>query len=148
MAVEDYRGRGSPKASGKGAGPKEGARSIFVVQEHLASRHHWDLRLEIGGVLRSWAMPKEPPLAPGIRRLAIQTNDHPLEYADFEGNIPEGEYGAGRVKRWDGGTYEFESVHDNKYVCIMKGDRLKGAYVLLRFRPGKEKGMWLFFRRK
>jgi DNA ligase D-like protein (predicted 3'-phosphoesterase) len=154
MALEEYRKRrdfGKTSEPSGNAGKTPGKGKIFVVQEHLASHHHWDLRLEIEGVLRSWTLPKEPPLSPGVRRLAIQTDDHPLEYADFVGKIQAGEYGAGEVRRWDRGTYHFESVHENKYVCILKGKRLKGAYVLLRFRPGgpaKEKSMWLFFKRK
>ena len=129
--------------------PKEKIKkSIFVVHEHHASHLHWDLRLSMDGVLKSWAVPKEPPLEPGVRRLAIQVEDHALDYADFEGTIPEGEYGAGEVKIWDKGTYSLESRHENKMVIILSGRKLKGAYVLLRFRPEKEKNMWLFFKRK
>jgi len=120
--------------------------NTYVIQEHLSSHLHWDFRLEIEGVLKSWAIPKEPPTRPGIKRLAIQTDDHELDYASFEGSIPEGQYGAGKVEIWDKGTYEMESRRENKMVFILKGKKLKGAYVLLRFGP--EKKMWLFFKRK
>jgi DNA ligase D-like protein (predicted 3'-phosphoesterase) len=122
--------------------------SRFVVQFHKARNEHYDFRLEVDGVLKSWAIPKEPPLKPGVKRLAIQTGDHEMEHAGFEGRIPEGEYGAGVVKIWDSGTFEFESRHENKLVFILNGKKLKGAYVLLRFRPEKEKNMWLLFKRK
>jgi len=129
---------------------KSKEKGIFVIHEHHASHLHWDLRLGMGGVLRSWALPKEPATSPEIKRLAVEVEDHPLEYADFEGNIPEGQYGAGEVKVWDRGTVEFESVRPEKMVFRLSGKKLEGAYVLLRFRPGKEEGksLWLFFRKK
>ena len=121
-------------------------KSIFVVHEHHARNLHWDLRLEMDGVLKSFAIPKEPPTAPKIKRLAIQVEDHHLEYADFEGEIPEGEYGAGKVKIWDRGTFEIIDRKDWKIVFRMKGKKMKGEYVLLKFKKAGEKD-WLFFKK-
>ena len=120
-------------------------KKIFVVHEHHASHLHWDLRLEMDGVLKSWAVPKKPPLRKGIKRLAVQVTDHDLGYADFEGEIPEGSYGAGKVLIWDNGTYEADSVKDEKIVVHFNGKKLKGKYVLLRFKKAGEKN-WLFFK--
>jgi len=119
---------------------------IFVVHRHEASHLHWDLRLEMDGVLKSWAVPKEPPLETNVKRLAIQVEDHDLEYGKFEGKIPEGEYGAGTVKIWDKGTYELVEKTGDKIVAKMNGKKLKGEYVLLRFKKIGEKN-WLFFRK-
>jgi len=118
---------------------------IFVVHRHEASHLHWDLRLEMDGVLKSWAVPKEPPLETNVKRLAIQVEDHALEYGKFEGEIKEG-YGAGTVKIWDKGTYELVEKTDDKIVAKMNGKKLKGEYVLLRFKKAGEKN-WLFFRK-
>jgi DNA ligase D-like protein (predicted 3'-phosphoesterase) len=124
-----------------------GAGNIFVVHEHDASHLHYDLRLEMGGVLRSWAVPKEPPETEGIKRLAIQTEDHPLEYADFEGVIPEGMYGAGKVRIWDKGEFVVEKEKDDELLFELKGNKLKGKYALIKTNfKGKES--WLFFKRK
>jgi len=112
----------------------------FVVQEHHATRLHWDFRLEKDGVLKSWAVPKGPPLEEGIKRLAMAVPDHPLDYGNFEGTIPEGDYGAG-VKIWDQGTYEvqeeIEQGKQKKKVLkfILKGKKLKGLYTLVEFIP-------------
>jgi len=121
---------------------------IFVVQEHHARRLHWDFRLEYNGVLKSWAVTKEPPLEAGIKRLAVQTEDHPLDYGTFEGTIQEGEYGAGTVKIWDTGTFETESRTAEKIVVNLKGKKLKGGYVLVKLRPGVDEKNWLFFKKK
>ncbi|MGC9104329.1 MAG: DNA polymerase ligase N-terminal domain-containing protein [Candidatus Methanodesulfokora sp.] len=107
----------------------------FVVQEHHARRLHWDLRLEMDGVLKSWAVPKGIPEKKGLKRLAIQTEDHDLSYIDFEGTIPEGMYGAGEVKIWDSGEYELMERND-KIKFLAKGRRMNGEYVLLRTRVG------------
>jgi bifunctional non-homologous end joining protein LigD len=120
-------------------------RSIFVVQEHRARRLHYDLRLERDGVLKSWAVPKAPPLEFGEKRLAVQTEDHPAEYARFEGTIPDGEYGAGTVKTWDKGSYEPIIWSEDKIEVIFQGERLKGRYILVRFKRAGEKD-WLLFK--
>ena len=116
----------------------------FVVHRHDAARLHWDLRLERGGVLKSWAVPKEPPVSPGVKRLAVEVEDHELAYIDFEGEIPEGEYGAGTVSVGDVGTYDLLSEHDRRLTIGFHGKRLRGKYVLVPL-EGKN---WLFFRTK
>lgn len=123
--------------------PSSGGR-IYVIQKHAASHLHYDLRLEKDSVLKSWAIPKEPPTVRGVKRLAIQTEDHPLEYANFEGVIPEGEYGAGTVEIWDKGTFDIEEWEDNKIVVYIRGQKLKGRYCLIKFK--KEENSWLFFK--
>jgi DNA ligase D-like protein (predicted ligase)/DNA ligase D-like protein (predicted 3'-phosphoesterase) len=124
----------------------EGGRT-FVVQEHHARRLHYDLRLEKNGVLKSWAVPKGMPEQPGEKRLAVETEDHPLEYRSFEGTIPEGQYGAGTVKIFDSGTYETKVWSDNMVEFTLHGQRLRGRYVLARFKKAGEK-QWLVLRVK
>ncbi|PIX32097.1 3'-phosphoesterase [Candidatus Bathyarchaeota archaeon CG_4_8_14_3_um_filter_42_8] len=119
--------------------------NIYVIQKHAATHLHYDLRLEMDGVLKSWAIPKEPPSVLGVRRLAVQVEDHPVEYANFEGTIPEGEYGAGTVEIWDRGTYKLIERKEDKLIVEINGKKLKGIYVLLRFRDQKN---WLFFKKK
>jgi len=116
----------------------------FVVQEHDATTHHYDFRLEMDGVLKSWAVPRGISTKPGERRLAVQVEDHDLAYVDFEGEIEEGVYGAGTVKIWDRGTYELVDRKDYKFVFNLNGDKLKGSYVLVHT---KEK-MWLIMKMK
>ena len=123
------------------------AGNIFVVHKHDASHLHYDLRLEIHGVLRSWAVPKEPPEKEGIKRLAIKVEDHPLEYADFEGTIPEGMYGAGTVRIWDKGEFRIEKEKDEEILFELKGRKLVGKYALIKTKF-KGKDSWLFFKRK
>jgi len=130
---------------------------IFVIQKHAARNMHYDFRLSIGGVLVSWAVPKGPSMSTRLRRLAIRTDDHPIAYAQFEGVIPKGEYGAGTVMVWDKGTYRNIKKKGGKKVsmaqCLvsgqievwLEGDVLRGAYVLLR--RGKEK-QWLLIKMK
>ena len=117
----------------------------FVIHEHHARRLHFDLRLERDGVLKSWAVPKGPPKSQGEKHLAVQVEDHPLEYGTFEGTIPEGQYGAGTVKIWDKGLYEPLVWGDNKIEILMKGDKLEGRYVLVRFKKAGENN-WLLFK--
>lgn len=127
---------------------------VFTVQEHHASHLHWDLRLEIDGVMPSWAIPKGPSTDPKIKRLAVQTEDHPIAYATFEGVIPEGEYGAGTVMVWDFGTYENirikdgisvpmdQCLKDGRIEIVLHGQKLRGVFVLI-----KTKINWLFFKK-
>ena len=120
--------------------------AIFVVQKHWARRLHYDFRLELNGVLKSWAVPKDPPLKKGVKRLAVQVDDHELAYAKFEGTIPEGQYGAGKVKIWDEGTFELVEKDKTKLVFSLNGKKMKGDYVLLRFEKAGPKN-WLLFKK-
>ncbi len=126
----------------------------FVVQEHHARRLHWDFRLEWEGVLKSWAVPKGPSLDPKDKRLAVQTEDHPLSYGSFEGEIPKGEYGAGQVILWDQGEWIPETDPKKGFKkghidFTLKGERLHGKWVLVRTRRGEDTGkeQWLLMKR-
>jgi bifunctional non-homologous end joining protein LigD len=122
----------------------------FVVHEHEARRHHFDFRLEIGGVLKSWAVPKGPSMDPSEKRLAVQVPDHPLSYGDFEGVIPEGQYGAGPVVIWDRGTFEASSddpegdLERGKLSFTLRGRKLKGGFTLVRFK--RREAEWLLIK--
>ncbi|MCB1081451.1 MAG: DNA ligase [Chlamydiia bacterium] len=123
----------------------------FVVQQHAARRMHYDVRLEVGGVLKSWAVPKGPSLNPGVKRLAVLTEDHPLSYKNFEGRIPEGEYGAGAVLVWDRGKYRNlkegtmqTAFRKGRIEVFLKGKKLYGGFALVRFQ-GKN---WLLIKMK
>lgn len=123
--------------------PKEDR--IYVIQKHSATHLHYDLRLEMNGVLKSWALPKEPNIKTDVRRLAIQVEDHPVDYAEFEGDIPKGEYGAGTVEIWDKGTYRLIDKKEKRLIINIKGEKLKDTYVLVKFKEPKN---WLFFKKK
>lgn len=112
--------------------PRSGPGNRYVIHEHHARRLHWDVRLERDGVLVSWAVPKGPPDSPRQNRLAVHTEDHPLEYLDFRGTIPAGEYGAGEMSVWDTGTYRAEKWRDDEVIVVLRGDRLRGRYALIR----------------
>ena len=157
MSLAEYRRKRdfgkTREPSGKvGRGRKK---LSFVVQHHFASREHYDFRLELDGVLKSWAVPKGPSTKPGERRLAVEVEDHPLEYARFEGTIPEGEYGAGEVFRWDRGTWEptaepHEGLEKGTLSFVLHGRKLRGAWTLTRMRDDPEKGdkhNWLLIKR-
>lgn len=129
---------------------------IFVVQKHAAKHLHYDFRLEIGGVLKSWAVPKGPSLNPANRRLAIETEDHPISYASFEGVIPQNQYGAGVVMIWDRGTYKNiketktsrqikikQSYESGKIEVELQGKKLRGGFALIKM---KEKNQWLLIK--
>lgn len=116
----------------------------FVVQKHQATRLHYDLRLEMDNVLKSWAVPKEPPTQSGIRRLAVHVEDHELDYIDFEGSIPKGEYGAGTVEIWDKGTYTLQNRTDKIIEFTLHGSKLNGTYALVNFKENN----WLLIKKK
>ncbi|AEG50629.1 DNA ligase D [Sphingobium chlorophenolicum L-1] len=145
-AKRDFRRTREP--AGKVA--KKGGNS-FVVQKHAATRLHWDFRLEIDGVLKSWAVTKGPSLDPADKRLAVRTEDHPIDYGSFEGNIPKGEYGGGTVMLWDRGSWEpvpgksADDLKDGHLHFILHGERMKGEWLLVRMkgRPGEKRENWL-----
>ena len=119
----------------------------FVLHEHFSQHHHFDFRLEHDGALASWAVPKGLPEKPGERRLAIRVEDHPLSYGDFEGTIPEGEYGAGEVRIADAGTYEPLTWGDERIEAVLHGRQFSGKYVLLPFKKAGEKN-WIVLKGK
>ena len=156
-SLHDYREkrdfRSSPEpGEDDGSGGTADA-PVFVIQKHDASSLHYDLRLEVGGVLKSWAVPKGPSTAPSEKRLAQPTEDHPMSYADFEGIIPEGQYGAGTVIVWDTGTYRNvreeegttmeEALDDGKVKVWLEGEKLRGGYALVRTGSGER---WLLIK--
>lgn len=146
----------TPEPSGK-AKRKGGKRPMFVIQKHQASHLHYDFRLEMEGVLKSWAVPKGPSYDPGTKRLAMMTEDHPYEYGSFEGVIPEGNYGAGNVIIWDTGTWEFiepgddpvQAVAQGKLTFRMFGKKMFGEWALVRIRGRSPKGNeWLLLKHR
>jgi len=124
----------------------EPGRPRFQIKEHHARTHHFDFRLEKDGVFKSWAVPKGLPTEPDIKRLAVQVEDHALEFGDFEGVIPDGQYGAGTVAIWDAGTYELHDWRPDRIDFSLHGKRLQGGYELVAFKPAGEK-QWLVFKR-
>ncbi len=128
--------------------PGRAAGNSFMVQKHAASRLHWDFRLELDGVLLSWAVTKPPSTDPAVKRLAVRTEDHPLDYATFEGTIPKGEYGGGTVMLWDRGTWTNEidpreGMAKGKLHFTLTGERMKGEWVLIRLKPEGKAENWL-----
>lgn len=158
--LETYRTRRdlgrSPEPPGEVREPRD--RPVFVVQEHQASSHHYDVRLEVDGVLASWAVPQGPSTDPGDKRLAVRTEDHPLDYADFEGHIPEQEYGGGDVIVWDIGPYRNLTERDGEAVGMsdalaegrvkvwLEGDKLRGAWTLVHAKVGGDEDGWLLMK--
>ena len=146
----------TPEPRGRAA--KSHRQPIFVIQEHYASRLHYDFRLEADGVLKSWAVPKKPTLSTSVRRLAVRVEDHPLDYASFSGQIPKGEYGAGRVEIWDNGTYEnlqedkpsglslTKSIKQGHVEVKLHGRKLKGKFALVRMHREGKKENWLLIK--
>jgi len=118
---------------------------IFVIQKHHAKNLHYDFRLEKDGVLKSWAVPKGVSDVKGVKRLAVATDDHEMRYADFEGIIEPGEYGAGKVEIWDRGTYEEETWDEDRIVFKLNGTKLKGRFSLVSFKKAGEKTWLIFF---
>ncbi len=136
-SLEEYTAKRDFEATPEPAGkkPRRGKdESRFVIQQHSATRLHWDLRLERDGVLVSWALPRGVPWNPKENHLAVHTEDHPMEYLDFRGDIPEGSYGAGSMSVWDHGTYETEEWEDRKAVVVFHGQRARGKYALFATR--------------
>jgi bifunctional non-homologous end joining protein LigD len=143
VAKRDFSVTTEPKSGGE----KKSGTKAFVVQEHHARRLHYDLRLEKDGVLKSWAVPKGIPADTSEKRLAVETEDHPLGYAGFEGEIPKGQYGAGTVKIWDKGVYEAKVWDEKMIEFTLNGEKLKGRYVLVRLKKAGEKS-WLLLKGK
>src|SRR5215207_5499505 len=146
MGLQEYKRKRDFKKTSEPAGRVEKEKgNSFVIQKHAATRLHYDFRLEMEGVLRSWAVPKGPSLDPGEKRLAVHVEDHPLDYGGFEGTIPKGEYGGGTVMLWDRGTWEplddpQQGLKKGRLHFRLNGKRLKGGWALIRMPPrGKEK---------
>jgi len=161
MLLEEYRKKRSFTETPEPVGRvrRAGRSRIFVVQKHDASRLHYDFRLEINGVLASWAVPKGPSMNPAEKRLAIRTEDHPIEYANFEGMIPEGQYGAGPVMVWDKGAYKpeggippDEQLARGKIEMTLHGRKLRGGFTLVRLgKPSTDRSQrerWLLIKRR
>lgn len=163
MSGKDYRNKRDFKETGEPKWATSGSKKdtpMFVIQKHDATNLHYDFRLEIDGVLKSWSIPKGPSVDPKIKRMAIPTEDHPIDYGDFEGVIPEGQYGGGTVMIWDRGTFENIKTDDDANPINLKksfengvieiflnGEKLKGGYSLVKMKSGKMSGNWLLTKR-
>ena len=160
MALEEYRKKRrfgvTPEPEGKKSGAKRRRKALsFVIQKHRATALHYDFRLEWKGVMLSWAVPKGPSLDPSVKRLAMPTEDHPIEYNQFEGIIPDGEYGGGTVMIWDRGTWTPEvedvdaSLKKGDLKFSLDGEKLHGSWVLVRTRRrGEERASWLLIKHR
>src|SRR5436305_15242758 len=157
MALTEYKRKRDFKKThepaGKPAPKKVKGASRFVIQKHAARRLHYDFRLEMEGVLKSWALPKGLPWKRGEKHLAVEVEDHPIEYADFEGIIPEGQYGGGTVMVWDRGNYRVygeqpvKSLKEGKLHLVLEGEKAKGEWTLVRIRGrDDEKNQWLILK--
>src|SRR5687768_15689438 len=152
----------TPEPDGDGGSGGSGKRATlrFVIQKHAASHLHFDFRLELGGVMKSWAVPKGPSLDPAIKRLAMEVEDHPIDYNTFEGTIPKGQYGGGTVMLWDRGVYapdessgDDEATLRRQYAAgrmsfTLRGERLQGSFSLIRTRGSSDKPQWLLMKHR
>jgi len=164
MSLKDYHSKRNFKSTPEPAGEKAQGKGQhqFVIQLHDASHLHYDFRLELDGTLKSWAIPKGPSMDPATKRLAVQVEDHPIEYGSFEGTIPEGNYGAGTVMLWDKGTYhavDAEGWEDNEKTLdamwskgsmkfALNGKKVKGEFALVRTKLGKTGHEWLLIKHR
>lgn len=154
MSLTSYQKKRNFERTPEPKGKKEtkARKLIFVIQKHEASHLHYDLRLAMDGVLKSWVIPKGPSYDPKERHLAVEVEDHPMEYAKFEGTIPEGEYGAGTVMLWDQGTWEpianpKKAYKEGKLEFTLHGEKLKGVWALIRMATHGSKPNWLFIKK-
>jgi len=157
--LKDYRDKRDFNQTPEPVGEKlpSAKKSVFVIQKHDARNLHYDLRLEHGGVLKSWAVPKGPSMDPMVKRLAVPTEDHPMGYLDFEGVIPKGKYGAGTVIVWDIGLYRNlkgddadlgRNLDEGHATIWLEGAKLRGGFALIRTKRGGKRPQWLFFKMK
>ena len=152
-AKRDFEKTREPSGKRRGRRARKRREPIFVVQKHAARNLHYDFRLEVDGVLKSWAVPRGPSTDPREKRLAVEVEDHPLDYADFEGAIGQGQYGAGAVIVWDTGPYESEepmeeALHRGHVTVELHGHKLSGGYLLQRTRTVAGKQQWLLIKRR
>ncbi|MRG46664.1 3'-phosphoesterase [Chitinophaga sp. SYP-B3965] len=156
MSLSKYKQKRDFKQTAEPVAGKAEGKHIFVVQRHHATRLHYDFRLEINGALKSWAVPKGPSLNPADKRLAMEVEDHPYDYKDFEGQIPAGNYGAGYVYIWDKGTFEMLDPKGNalkewksgSIKVVLHGKKLKGEFALVKMKGGRDENAWLMIKHK